>query len=95
MHISALRNGRVSSVTDVVSADEKVQVRVKNIDGNKVSLTMLTLEDEESKAQTSDDRNFDIDSVGDGASNWKELLVEIDGDMPEFHNMAVIEDRRK
>lgn len=94
VHISALRAGRVGSVTDVVKANDTVKVRVKSIDGNKVSLTMLSLEDESSKVEASAARGFD-DGPGDGAANWKELLVEFDTDMPSFENVAVVEDRRK
>jgi predicted RNA-binding protein with RPS1 domain len=96
VHISALRSGRVGSVSDIVSVDQAVQVRVKSIDGNKVSLTMLSEEDESSKASSAPARNYDNDDgPGDGAKDWKEILVKFDGDMPSFQNLAVIEDRRK
>ena len=88
VHISALSSGRVSSVTDVVSVDQKVQVRVKSITGNKVSLTMLSVEDEESKVEASA-------PVSEGAKDWKERLSAFDGEQPVFKNGPVIEDRRK
>jgi len=95
VHISALRSGRVGSVADVVSPDDKVQVRVKSIDGNKVSLTMLSVDDESSKAEAVSERGFNEDGPGDGAANWKQLYVDISSEMPAFHNRPLVEDRRK
>ncbi|KAL3933132.1 MAG: hypothetical protein SGARI_003780, partial [Bacillariaceae sp.] len=63
VHISAMGAGRVRSVTDVVNADDKVQVRVKSIDGNKVSLTMLSTEDEAAKAEAAAERGYDISKI--------------------------------
>ena len=50
VHISALTEGRAESVSSIVSAGDKVQVRVKSIDceGGKVSLSMISKEAEES-----------------------------------------------
>jgi elongation factor Ts len=104
VHISALQSGRVSSVTDVVKAEDKVQVRVKSIDGTKVSLTMLSTEDEVSKREErssgggDNDNSFSgdyNDGLGEGAKDWKEILVKMDDDMPVFKNFAVVEDRRR
>jgi small subunit ribosomal protein S1 len=89
VHISALAARRVNSVTDVVSADQKVQVRVKSIAGNKVSLTMLSLEDEDAK------KDFGAPSVPQGAKDWKESLAKMDDTQPVFKNGIVTEDRRK
>lgn len=49
VHISALTTGRVESVASVVSMGAKVQIRVKSIDseGGKVSLSMITNEQEQ------------------------------------------------
>jgi predicted RNA-binding protein with RPS1 domain len=93
VHISALKSGRVGSVTDVVKVDDKVQVRVKSIDGNKVSLTMLSEEDEATKVEAAVERGMDS-GPPEGAANWRELLKEIDAVQPSFQNRAVVEDRR-
>jgi len=94
VHISALASGRVSSVGDIVKLEDKVQVRVKSINGSKVSLTMLSAEEEESKTESS---SFSGGGgpVGDGAKDWKESLVKFDDKMPLFKNGPVIQDRRK
>lgn len=48
VHISALMVGRCNNVNDVVKSGDKVQVRIKGIDaeGGKVSLSMISKEDE-------------------------------------------------
>lgn len=88
VHISALAKGRVGSVTDVVSVDDKVQVRVKSITGSKVSLTMLSEEDEQESSQSSV-------PVSEGAKDWKESAAKLSESMPTFKNGPIIEDRRK
>lgn len=93
VHISALASGRVRAVGDVVKVDDKVQVRVKSISGNKVSLTMLSPEDEESKAEASVAAGGA--PIGDGAKDWKESLGKFDEKMPVFKNGPVIQNRRK
>merc|ERR1712183_1004543 len=89
VHISALATGRVNSVSDVVSVDQKVQVRVKSITGNKVSLTMLSVEDEQSKMDSFSP------AVNEGAKDWKESVEKLEATMPVFKNGPIIEDRRK
>lgn len=81
VHISAMAAGRVNSASDVVSPDDKVQVRMLAINGSKVSLTMLSVESEESKA----DNNTPIGG-GEGAKDWKESLEKFDATMPVFKN---------
>jgi predicted RNA-binding protein with RPS1 domain len=93
VHISALQAGRVGSVTDVVSVDDKVQVRCTSIDGNKVSLTMLSETQESNKAEAAAASGAPVQI--EGAKDWEEILVKFEGDMPTFSNTAVIEDRRK
>jgi len=99
VHISSLKVGRVASVSDVVSPDDKVQVRCKSIDGNKVSLTMLSVEDEESKASQGGRggrSNFNDEfDPGEGAKDWKESVSKIDEDQPVFKNTPLIIDNRK
>jgi elongation factor Ts len=89
VHISALAPRRVNSVTDIVSTDQKVQVRVKSIAGNKVSLTMISVEDEDAK------KDFSGPPEPQGAKDWKESLAKMDDTQPVFKNSIVVEDRRK
>jgi predicted RNA-binding protein with RPS1 domain len=102
VHISALAAGRTNSVEDVCNVGDKVQVRVRNIDteGNKVSLSMITVEDEAAnKPQRGKPRRrgramFNEDEMG--AADWKESLIAFDKDTnPTFTNMPLIEDKRK
>lgn len=93
VHISALSSGRVRAVGDIVKVDDKVKVRVKGINGNKVSLTMLSPEDEESKVEASNSAGGS--PMGDGAKDWKESLDKFDEKMPVFKNGPVVQDRRK
>lgn len=100
VHISSLKVGRVGTVSDVVSPDDKVQVRCKSIDGNKVSLTMLSVEDEESKAaegrRGGGAGNFNDEfDPGDGAKDWKESVSKFEEDQPFFKNNPLIIDNRK
>jgi elongation factor Ts len=97
VHISALRAGRVNSVTDVVSVDEKVKVRVKSITGTKVSLTMMSVEEEEAKnEERGGGGGFGGGGGGfEGAKDWKESLEKIDVDQPTFTNRIIVQDRRK
>jgi predicted RNA-binding protein with RPS1 domain len=91
VHISALGTSRVNSVTDVVKVDQKVQVRCKSIDGNKVSLTMLSEEAEEQKAESSGGSPREQM----GAKDWKESLEKMQKELPVFKNLPVLEDRRR
>jgi len=99
VHISSLKVGRVASVSEVVSPNDKVQIRCKSIDGNKVSLTMLSVEDEESKAAQGGRRggnNFNDEfDPGEGAKDWKESVSKFDEDQPLFKNTPLIIDNRK
>ena len=95
VHISSLKVGRVGAVTDVVKPDDKVQVRCKSIDGRKVSLTMLSVEDEEAKAAESGNQgggggfNDEFDP-GDGAKDWKESVAAFEDEQPVFKNTPLI-----
>mmetsp|Transcript_25099 Transcript_25099/g.59633 ORF Transcript_25099/g.59633 Transcript_25099/m.59633 type:complete len:175 (+) Transcript_25099:890-1414(+) len=96
VHVSAMSTQRVGRVADVVSADDKVQVRVNSIDGNKVSLTMLSVEDEAAKAEAAQSQ---FGGGGprevEGAKDWKEILVKMsDEDMPAFTNSIIVESRK-
>lgn len=91
VHISCLGANRVNSVTDVVNVDQKVQVRCKSIDGNKVSLTMLSVEAEEEKAESFG--GSPREQVG--AKDWKESLERMQKEAPVFENLPVVENRRR
>lgn len=100
VHISCLKVGRVGSVTDVVKADDKVQVRCKSIDGGKVSLTMLSVEDEESEAAQNQrggggGGGFDPFDPGEGAKDWKDSVSTFESEQPEFISSPLIIDNRK
>ena len=95
VHISALKVGRVGSVSDVVKVNDKVQVRCKGIDGNKVSLTMLSVEQEEEEAANgrkggggpSFNDPFD---EGEGAKDWKESVSSFNEEQPVYKNTPLI-----
>jgi len=107
VHISALAEGRTNSVEDVVSVGDKVQVRVRAVeaDAGRISLSMLTKEQEEAsrpapKPQRSNEGGGrgPPDAVtaswkDTGAADWKEQMAEIE--QPTFTNTAVVVDRRK
>lgn len=62
VHISALATGRTNSVTDVCQVDDDVSVRVKSVGDGKVSLTMISVEDE---AKQQSQRNaFQVENYG-------------------------------
>eukprot|EP00559_Dactyliosolen_fragilissimus_P000444 CAMPEP_0184860730 /NCGR_PEP_ID=MMETSP0580-20130426/5561_1 /TAXON_ID=1118495 /ORGANISM="Dactyliosolen fragilissimus" /LENGTH=371 /DNA_ID=CAMNT_0027357943 /DNA_START=135 /DNA_END=1250 /DNA_ORIENTATION=- len=100
VHISALAEARVSTVDSIVSIGDKVQVRVKYLDaeGNKVSLSMITKEQEEASRPQRDNKPrrrgrqmFSEDEMG--AKDWKETLEKME--QPSFSNVAVVVDKRK
>ena len=102
VHISALTAGRAESVSSIVSSGDKVQIRVRGLDteGSKVSLSMITKEEEEAnrpqrnnKPRRRGRQMFSEDEMG--AKDWKESLEKFQNDGPAFTNMPVIVDRRK
>ena len=101
VHISSLAPGRVNSVEEIVSIGDKVQVRVRNIDtdGNKVSLSMISVEEEEASRPKRNNKPrrgrqmFSEDEMG--ASDWKESMETFNKDAPTFANMPIIVDKRK
>lgn len=100
VHISALSADRVGSVTDVVNTGDSVQVRCTSVDDNKVSLTMLSVEDEEKKAtggsgggggtRGGEERSFALDLGDMGASDWQESIDEIIKNEPVFSNKPLV-----
>lgn len=99
VHISALSPNRITDVKSVVKVDDKVQVRVKSIADRKVSLTMLSLADEATKAETrgggGGGGGKGEQQVGMGAKDWKESLERMQVDMPTFTNKPLVVDMRK
>jgi len=99
VHISSLCTGRASSVESVVKKGDKVQVRIKSVDtdGKKVSLSMITAEEEQANRPQRNagrrNRMFSEDEMG--AKDWKESLEKFQGGQPTFENMPVIVDKRK
>lgn len=92
VHISALSTGRVDAVTSVVNVGDKVQVRVKDISNNKVSLSMVSVEDEQAKFEARGGGGRD-QPVGN--KNWKEDLGKLTDNMPTFQNRPQVVDLRK
>jgi predicted RNA-binding protein with RPS1 domain len=91
VHISAMSTSRVSEVTNVVKSGDKVQVRVKEIKDRKVSLSMISPEDEQEKGSQ---RGGD-ESQNMGAKDWKESLEKMNKEAPAFTNKGMIVDSRK
>jgi len=93
VHISALKADRVSSVSDVVSPNDKVQVRCKSIENNKVSLTMLTVVEEEAKGSggRGGGGGYEFDEGDMGAKDWKDSVTTIeDEEKVSFANSPML-----
>lgn len=98
VHISALSTGRVNSVEAVVKVGQVVQVRVKGIDQRKVSLTMVSVEDEAAQAESRGSGgggSFGADQGFQGNKDWKEAMDKLQVDQPSFSNKGLIVDNRK
>lgn len=111
VHISALAEGRTTSVSDVVKVGDKVKVRVREVDASagRISLSMLSKEQEEKSRPAPRERSGDggnnkgggnANAVtsswkSTGAADWKEKMEEFSKDQPTFTNDLVIVDRRK
>ncbi|KAL9191236.1 hypothetical protein ACHAXT_000942 [Thalassiosira profunda] len=110
VHISALAEGRTNAVSDVVAIGDKVQVRVRTVDtdAGRVSLSMITKEQEEASRPPRREGggggggrgggNFspvENNWKNTGAADWKEQLDEFAKVQPGFTNTAVVQDRRK
>lgn len=99
VHISALAPNRVKDVGSIVSIGEKVQIRVKNVDadGGKVSLSMITKEDEQKAPprQNKGGMKSPWSEKEMGPKDWKEQLDRVLSTQGEFKNMPVIVDKRK
>ena len=106
VHISALTEGRASSVSEFVSVGDKVQIRVRSIDvdGGRVSLSMITKEAEEKSAPPArkegggagGKRGRSMFAPGEmGAEDWAESLKEFDDTQPVFSNRPLVVDLRQ
>ena len=104
VHISALAPKRVENVESIVEVGQKVQVRVKSVDAAaaKVSLSMVSKEDEPAPRQRNNDggdnkrgprleERFAADSMG--AADWKESLGNFE--QSSFSNNVVIVQKGK
>jgi len=104
VHISSLCSGRAEAVSDIVSVGDKVQIRVKNLDteGNKVSLSMITREQEQANRPKRGDndgkgrrRGRQMFSESEmGAKDWKESVEKLQATQPTFTNTPVVVDNR-
>lgn len=101
VHISALTAGRAESVASIVSVGDKVQIRVRQLDtaGSKVSLSMITKEEEEANRPQRDNKPrrrgrqmFTAEEMG--AKDWKDSLEKFQKEGHAFSNMPVILDKR-
>jgi len=98
VHISALKAERVNSVSDVVNPNDTVQVRCRSIENNKVSLTMLSVEEEEAKDQGGrgggggggGGGRFSFNPGDMGAKDWQESVETIEKDQPVYSNTPLI-----
>jgi predicted RNA-binding protein with RPS1 domain len=93
VHISALSVSRVSQVTNLVNAGDKVQVRVKAIENRKVSLSMISPEDEQEKNDSRGGGGGETQNMG--AKDWKESLEKMKEAAPAFTNKGMVIDSRK
>jgi predicted RNA-binding protein with RPS1 domain len=104
VHISALTAGRADSVKSVVSVGDKVQVRVRELDikGKKVSLSMISKEEEEANRPAPREKKqggrgkqmFTADQMG--PADWKEQLEGFQKDNDTtFVNMPIIVNKKK
>jgi predicted RNA-binding protein with RPS1 domain len=94
VHISCLTPGRANSVTSIVKADDKVQVRIKGIANRKVSLSMITAEQEQESQGSGGGGGGGSSGSNEGAKDWQESLVKAAATMPKFENRPLVVDRR-
>ncbi|EED94698.1 predicted protein [Thalassiosira pseudonana CCMP1335] len=107
VHISALAEGRTANVSDVAAVGDKVSVRVRSVEpeAGRISLSMITKEQEEAAPPARTERRSggggrEVAPIANswkdtGAGDWKETMDEFTKDQPTFTNTAVIQDRRK
>lgn len=96
VHISALTAGRADSVTAIVNTGDKVQIRCKAIDGRKVSLSMVSIEDEKAAMERRRESGRGGEPVNMGAKDWKESLERITSESTvTFDNSPLVVDLRK
>ena len=107
VHISALSEGRANTVSEFVSVGDKVQVRVRSVDvdGGRVSLSMISKEAEAASTPAPRNANnndspkrggrsmFTLNEMG--ASDWADSLEDFYKSQPEFSNRPLVVDRRQ
>ncbi|EJK64247.1 hypothetical protein THAOC_15040, partial [Thalassiosira oceanica] len=92
-----------NTVSDIVAVGDKVQVRIRTVDAEagRVSLSMITKEQEEASRPPRREKNNDrgnFSAVANswkdtGAADWKEQLEEFGKEQPGFTNGAVVVER--
>jgi len=104
VHISALAADRTTSVADVVSIGDKVQIRLRSVDpeAGRIALSMITKEEEEASRPArgggKGGGRGGRSPVGQnwkemGAADWKESMGAFE--QPAFSNSAVVQESRK
>jgi len=93
VHISALTPGRADSVTSIVNVNDKVKVRVKGLSNNKVSLSMISPEDEREAAEARGNRGGGGPSQ-EGNKEWRKDMESLTTSMPKFENRPMVVDLR-
>jgi hypothetical protein len=75
---------------------DKVQVRIKSVDGTKLGLSMIA-EDDEGGRETKSSSKGGSKGGEDSASSdeWKATLLELQEKMPKFKNPPIILNARK
>lgn len=101
VHISSLSTSRVEDVESVVKKGDKVQIRVKEVspDDGKVSLSMLSKEDEPAprakggkKGGPRVEERFTAGEMG--AKDWKESMEAFQAEENTFSNGMVMQETR-
>jgi len=101
VHISSMSKGRVDSVSSVLKVGDKIQVRIKNVEGAKLALSMIAEEDEggrDSKSSSKGGSKGEDSAPWSNKSSsdeWKATLLELQETMPKFKNPPIIYKARK
>lgn len=104
VHISSMGSGRVDSVSSVLKVGDKIQVRIKAVEGTKLSLSMVAEEDENQRPQRSSNKGGER---GPNSAPWsmkaskasteemQATLLVLQETMPKFRNLAIVGKARK
>lgn len=102
VHISALADGRTNAVSDIVNVGDSVKVRVRTVDtsAGRISLSMITKEQEDARPQSQGrggggGRFSPVENnwKTTGAADWKESMDEFNESQSQFTNTAVVVDK--